>query len=240
MKSQDGRIQLPIRTAADTKTSLSTADTSTYNTPSIFDLPAELRNLVYRYAVLRDPLEIYPPMPIWGYHREPGFCVQPGGRVNHRLLQTCKQIAREASPIMYGKNVFGLYNIHDIGEPFLRHIGLNAIHLRHISIMWQYHEEWRFMIALRRVVSLNTLTINVEPNWFGVTEEDVAATLRLLLDHLHARRKGTGKKPAIDVLVWKGVVWPGVSTTWQRIERDEQEAKSFGVRVRALLECVLI
>lgn len=61
------------------------------------DLPSELRNRVYRYALVQDKTIEFPPD--WHYPQKTS-----GGQ----LLATCQQIEKEASEILYGENSFKL------------------------------------------------------------------------------------------------------------------------------------
>ena len=57
----------------------------------LLELPAELRNNIYRYALVSD---------------DPIYITPDGLRTRKALLQTCEQIKNEATGIFYAENVF--------------------------------------------------------------------------------------------------------------------------------------
>lgn len=74
--------------------------------PNFLDLPAEIRNMIYRLLLVADKTlgnedEDPGSTPVWASFGE--YHLQPA------ILGACLQVYREASPILMGQNTFGIY-----------------------------------------------------------------------------------------------------------------------------------
>lgn len=94
---------------------------------SLLDLPAELRNEIYHYALTNfddDHFEIYR-----GYHKEPA------------ILRVCSQIRNEASPIYFNQSIWLI--VENSGLPLVKsHWFWNKVDLDHRHIIFEGQCDW--------------------------------------------------------------------------------------------------
>jgi hypothetical protein len=72
---------------------------------SLLNLPVEIRLCICRHLLVSDTPSVLCPGPS-GFRLVSQQPYEPPLRIHHRILETCKQINREATPILYSENVF--------------------------------------------------------------------------------------------------------------------------------------
>lgn len=105
---------------------------------AFFTLPIELRFLIYNYALLGrlngDKKEIHVDIRMDKERSEnDDLSISPA------ILQTCKMVYLEASPILYAKNEFAVYNPQSM-IAFMQKVGLtNTKHLKSLVLRVEWH-----------------------------------------------------------------------------------------------------
>ena len=188
---------------------------------SLLDLPIEIRLKIYGYALISNK-EIHLSATRTARYDWSPYEPSPQTKPQVALLRTCKEINREATPILYGKNKF------------------------EIQFSWQYEAEFSFLRNLRAgtVNHIDNLCYHLEGRW---DSEPVYISLRdihdymplfrgrtflkaIVLNHLEMCYLGTidhrvGFPPSNDL-------WCG----WHFVEKEDVEFfdalnKSFGQKI---------
>lgn len=138
-----GRKRTAKRPVAETKeTPPPTSSPHDDSRFSLLDLPAEMRNEIYSYALTAsEPLRVIP-KPSSALTRSTALLPfeaeeeRPLTAIN--LLRTCRQIHYEANPIFYGTNTF-IARWEDALSPFTR---TNFRHVQHFKLTVLHSQAW--------------------------------------------------------------------------------------------------
>ncbi|CAK3969910.1 Hypothetical predicted protein [Lecanosticta acicola] len=164
------------------------------------DLPPELRNRVYCYALesaeeigLQQPSWIEGPQPI----REPPS--RRSEKLTIQLLATCKLVHKEATPILYANNTFQPLPDMQLRH-FLNQIKTSSKYLHHIGIT--FHESYsrkdfgKLLTQVKKLEQLETLTLDLLYGSGAMrfaemfkTPEALARTMGPMLRGLHRAQK---------------------------------------------------
>ncbi|KAM3417730.1 hypothetical protein BST61_g5963 [Cercospora zeina] len=211
---------------------------------SFLDLPPELRNRIYELCLIvrtdeaiRPVLEFRPSAgavrrQIWGYlFPDPTFL-----EVTPKLLATCQQIYQEAMPVLYGSISFIIHatSAH-VGYP--RPGGAYQFPpmvqaMRIIELRGTTHQKAvnSMLLVLQNMLDLNTLRIDASLIRNFRLPHTMAKALLPLLQGIHAERKGTDRKQAMDVIEFTNL-WDS-GPRWNR----HRMTTAFAEEVKAILQ----
>ncbi|PPJ59259.1 hypothetical protein CBER1_10322 [Cercospora berteroae] len=217
---------------------------------SFLDLPAELRNEIYRLCLLA-PEVMAVTRPPWQCklricqistfpRRRRDKLYAPG------LLRSCKQISHEAISILYGEDVLDFEGTR-VAHAFLLHVAHTVKHIRYMIVGSGNSSKTsfaRFLVALKGAVRLRKLTLDFDVDYLnggsglgmGLCNVDEAAkVLGPLMRLLWKQRKPTKKKDVLDIVHWVADQWYFEPEQ----QRYNEEAADYEARVKALLEKTL-
>lgn len=159
---------------------------------SFLDLPREIRDRIYQYALTRDQAFLWPAP-------APSFTTQPHppspNQLSPALLQTCHQVAHEALPLLYIQNRFSFTHPSDLNvfahiysPKHMRLIPRIGLHIREKDIqLWHDYFNEPLMNRSDRSIQADVpglkyliifLTLNNWPNPSPPHNGHVQATLR--------------------------------------------------------------
>lgn len=147
---------------------------------NFFSLPSELRNMIYKLALVRqDPIKN--PIKLW--------ILDDNSDVSPKLLRTCKTIHAEATQMFYGMNCLALDTFVPEGLPsFFMQIGNNnARSIRHIKLDFPEIETSRKGFTMERGCARTFETIQIHcPNIVTISTvtHDERIFMRNVLDLL--------------------------------------------------------
>ncbi|PIA91637.1 hypothetical protein CB0940_09589 [Cercospora beticola] len=172
------------------------------------DLPPELRNRIYKLCLIADSS-----IRCAGYLRldlgkvtsdMSGWDTPPGLVTN--LLSTCKQVYQEAMPVLYGNNAFYLHSAgyrsqFPLGnDPRQLPTPVQAMRKVHLGRSQNQVIAMRLLDLLRKFPDLDTVRATVGFYRNFQTPRTMAKALKPVVRDMHAARKGSDRKEAIDVI----------------------------------------
>ncbi|KAG8527358.1 uncharacterized protein KY384_007510 [Bacidia gigantensis] len=155
------------------------------------DLPPEIRTVVYRHLLVRHKRILWPQKVIGAWLLletiVPKWCWGPLHRghdydLQSAILATCKTIYQEALPVLYGENVFGLfedwiYDSYRLEDTLKDPLGSNFSLLKNVYIELDRLEEYPrpgfhslLTLLSDNHAQLDSLTIDVEEGLYAPGE----------------------------------------------------------------------
>ncbi|GIZ38234.1 hypothetical protein CKM354_000165600 [Cercospora kikuchii] len=217
---------------------------------SFLNVPAELRNEIYRICLLAPEVMAVTRQPRQWKLRICQISTFPRHRQDKLyapgLLRSCKQISHEAISILYGENVLDFEGTR-VAHAFLLQVAHAVKHIRYMiigSVNSSKTSFARFFVALKGAVRLRKLTLDFDVDYLHggsglgmglCTVVEAAKVLGPLMRLLSKQRKPTKKKEVLDIVHW-------VADQWYFEPEQQQyneEAADYEARVKALLEKTL-
>lgn len=208
---------------------------------SFLDLPAELRNEIYRLClVVSRPLKVMhqeqgPTLRICNQFNSASTCQQESWAPG--LLRSCKQINHEAASILYGENVFNFGN-PKVAEIFLLQAVQSIGQIRDMIVGSGKRMKASFarlLVTLKGAARLRSLTFHYGANGLGMevyNVQEAAKAIKPLVRFFQKTRWPTDKSKALSIIHW--AAYP---IYWREIQRRyDKGATDYGARVKAVLE----
>ncbi|KAM3422154.1 hypothetical protein BST61_g2524 [Cercospora zeina] len=206
---------------------------------SFLDLPAELRNNIYRLCLVA-PGSVHiianPETEEPRIDAQTTFANTDSSLFAPGLLRSCKQIKHEAISILYGENVFHIQDL-DVGRPFFLQITGSVRHIRDVSLrsaMCYKTTMMRLLPRLREAPKLRKLTLEFDVGlvYSGSPThvEQAARSLGPLMRHIWRQRKPIDKNEVLDIVHWTDA-WRG--------QKSQQAADQMTAKYRADVKAVI-
>lgn len=213
------------------------------NKTSFLDLPAELRNEIYRLCLLAPEATHFVELQRIRLYRirKQYTTIRTSQKLRALgLLRSCKQINQEATSIFYGENAFRFKDAK-AAQAFLPRIAHSMGQIRDISVGLGDQTKTSFarlLITLKSAVRLRSLTLRFGMNGRGLeiyNDQEAAKALGPLTRFLWKQRKPAEKIEVLRIVCWRAGQWLGDA----RQQKYDNAAADYEARVRAILEKTL-